>query len=438
MCSFYESYSKRYGVFISFRGEDTRIGFASHLHGALRAKGIETFVDYDLKRGDDVWPKLSSAIEDSNVSVVVFSENYANSKWCLQELEKIIECRNKGEQVVVPVFYKTDPSDIRNQRGSYGKPFEKHEQDLQDNESNKAKVFKWRDVLTQAAAKIVRWDSPNYNDPSDIKKDNESNKAKVFKWKDALTQAAKISGWDSRNYKDEFQFIKEIVDDVNQKLCQRSSKELDGIEGIVGACKHVESLLTRNGRIGIWGMGGIALGTLGDGSKLIITRRNKQVLSEKDAIYEVEQWDLPKSLKLFRSKAGIPKGIYEDFSKRAVKYAGGVPLALEVLGSYFGKKKPELWEQALTKFEEKKESFQEVEEILRVSYNDLTKLEQTIFLDIAFFFKDEVKMHVTRILDACGFSATSGIQVLEEKSLIKISKSNTIQCMTYCSRWVLI
>lgn len=50
-----------------------------------------------------------------------------------------------------------------------------------------------------------------------------------------------------------------------------------------------------------------------------------------------------------------------------------------------------------------------------------------MFLDIAFFFKDEKRDFVTRILDACGFNAASGIVTLEDKALITISYDNIIQ-----------
>src|ERR1044072_5943570 len=84
---------KKHDVFISFRGEDTRTNFTSHLHYALCDKSIRTFIDNKLQKGDDVWPSLAEAIEDSHMSIVVFSENYASSRWCLEELVKIMECR---------------------------------------------------------------------------------------------------------------------------------------------------------------------------------------------------------------------------------------------------------------------------------------------------------------------------------------------------------
>jgi hypothetical protein len=147
-------------VFISFRGEDTRHGITSHLYDALINKSINTYIDYQLNRGEDVWPALEKAIEASYVSIVVFSENYATSKWCLEELVKVLHCRKLHGQVVIPVFYKTNPSHIRNQTGSYGNAFAKHERDLgtKDSESSKLKVQNWKDALTEAA-NISGWDT---------------------------------------------------------------------------------------------------------------------------------------------------------------------------------------------------------------------------------------------------------------------------------------
>uniref|UniRef100_A0A6N2M4J1 TIR domain-containing protein n=1 Tax=Salix viminalis TaxID=40686 RepID=A0A6N2M4J1_SALVM len=83
-------------VFLSFRGEDTRKNFTDHLHSALIQAGIRTFKDdNNLPRGEEISPQLLRAIEGSRISVVVFSKNYASSTWCLDELVKIMECRQK-------------------------------------------------------------------------------------------------------------------------------------------------------------------------------------------------------------------------------------------------------------------------------------------------------------------------------------------------------
>jgi hypothetical protein len=81
-------------VFINFRGEDTRRTFVSHLYAVLSNAGINTFLDdKKLEKGEETGQELFHAISVSRISIVVFSKNYAESSWCLNELDKIMECR---------------------------------------------------------------------------------------------------------------------------------------------------------------------------------------------------------------------------------------------------------------------------------------------------------------------------------------------------------
>lgn len=77
--SFYNSNPRKvivYDVFLSFRGEDTRSGFTSHLYNALMQQGYKTFFDDDnLERGKTISTGLLKAIEDSRSSIVVLSDN---------------------------------------------------------------------------------------------------------------------------------------------------------------------------------------------------------------------------------------------------------------------------------------------------------------------------------------------------------------------------
>lgn len=98
----------KYDVFLNFRGEDTRKHFVDHLYAALFQKRISTFKDdVQLERGKEISSELLRAIEESRFAIVVFSRNYAASAWCLDELVKILECKNKRGQTVLPVSYTT-------------------------------------------------------------------------------------------------------------------------------------------------------------------------------------------------------------------------------------------------------------------------------------------------------------------------------------------
>ncbi|KAK2442693.1 disease resistance protein RPV1 [Trifolium repens] len=149
---------KKYDVFINFHGEDTRKNFTSHLQAAL-SKEVITFIDKnELEKGDEISSALIKAIEESYASIVIFSEDYASSKWCLNELVKILECKKDQGQIVIPIFYKVNPSHVRLQIGSFGLGFVKHEQYLK---YNKAKLHKWQDALKEAA-ELAGWHSENY------------------------------------------------------------------------------------------------------------------------------------------------------------------------------------------------------------------------------------------------------------------------------------
>lgn len=138
--SFSTPQSWRYDVFLSFRGEDTRNTFTGHLYRYLVQNGIKTFIDDGLEKGEEISSALPRAIEDSKISIVVFSETYAASKWCLEELVKILQCKESQQQIVYPVFYKVDPSNVRNQNGSFSLA---HHDNLEQ-------VVRWKTALTEA------------------------------------------------------------------------------------------------------------------------------------------------------------------------------------------------------------------------------------------------------------------------------------------------
>ncbi|XLT83616.1 hypothetical protein HN873_005369, partial [Arachis hypogaea] len=141
--------SWKYDVYLNFRGQDTRHGFISFLYQGFKNAGIHAFPeDEELMSGEEIAYTVLQAIEGSRVSVVVLSEGYASSRWCLDELSKIIECRATIGQIVLPVYYNINPTYVRHQRGSFEKDFAKHEERLS---SSLEKVQRWRSALTQVA-----------------------------------------------------------------------------------------------------------------------------------------------------------------------------------------------------------------------------------------------------------------------------------------------
>ncbi|XP_031261813.1 disease resistance protein RRS1-like [Pistacia vera] len=456
----------------SFRGEDTRENFTSHLYATLCSKKIKTFIDsYDLERGDEISQALLNAIEESKIAVIIFSKGYATSRWCLEELAKIIEGKKAGD-LIVPIFYHVDPSNVRNQKRTYEEAFVRHEK-------------------IQSLEKVMRW-------------------------RNALREAANLSGFDSSNSRPESTLVEEIVNYISKKLNQMSPSDNKNLIGVKSKIEKVESLLRLglkdvSSSVGIWGMGGIGKTTLahaifnrissqfkkahfqdnvreeckknngltrlsqqvlfailddkhasldsiftkkrlcsmkilivfddvtcfeqiekftgdcfGSGSCVIITSRDKQVLKtcgvNHDNIYKVKELSTDEAVELFcrhAFKQNQPTAGYKELSQWALTFAKGIPLALKIFGDMlFGKTDSE-WKSALKKLERIPNP--KILDVLKISYDGLENEEQKIFLDIACFFNRDDKNFVKKILDDIGFAADIGVSVLIDKSLITLS-----------------
>ncbi|WJX86404.1 hypothetical protein P8452_68717 [Trifolium repens] len=476
---------KKYDVFISFRGDDTRASFTSHLHDALKRKYLETYIDYRIEKGNQVWAELEKAIQDSTLFLVVFSENYANSTWCLNELVEIMECnKNEDNVVVIPVFYQIDPSDVRKQTGSYGTALAKH------------------------------------------KKQGKNDDKMMQNWKNALSEAANLSGYHSATYRTDSNLIEDITRVVLEKLNHNNANELtcnfimdENYSTVLSSIKQIDSKEVQS--IGLWGMGGIGKttlataiyskicyqyegrcfldnvtevskmhgindtfkkllskllsedldidtskvipstiirrlkrmkslivlddvhtlellqnligvghGWLGAGSTLIVTTRDKHVLISGgiEKIHQVKKMNSQNSLQLFSLNAFdkvLPTEGYLELSEKAIDYAEGNPLALKVLGSLLRCRSELEWNSALAKLKEIPNA--EIDRILRWSYNELDDKEKNIFLDIACVLKGYKRDNVTQILNECGFFADIGIRLLLDKALIRVDYENCIQ-----------
>lgn len=136
-----------YDVFITFFGDDTRYGFAGNLWKSLSNRGINTFVD-DHSKGDEIASTLLNVINESRIAIIVFSNNYAFSSFCLQLLVYILDTFLLNHRFIFPVFYDVDPAIVRYQTGTYAEAFSKHDKKFK---YDKDKVKKWRKALYQVA-----------------------------------------------------------------------------------------------------------------------------------------------------------------------------------------------------------------------------------------------------------------------------------------------
>ncbi|QHO42567.1 TMV resistance protein N [Arachis hypogaea] len=197
-------------VFLNFRGCDTRYRFTGSLYKALQDKKIHTFMDdVGLHRGNDISRTLIQAIKGSRIAIIVFSENYADSSYCLDELVKILECHESDGQFVLPVFYDIYHDHVRYHTGSYGKAMAKHEE-------------KFKDDLS-----------------------------KVEKWKQALFQAANFTGFVFEGKQYEHEFIGKIVEVVSREIKRVALPVADYLTGLESQVSVVKSLLFSDGYDGV-------------------------------------------------------------------------------------------------------------------------------------------------------------------------------------------
>ncbi|CAN0922022.1 Disease resistance protein L6 [Linum grandiflorum] len=159
------------------------------------------------------------------------------------------------------------------------------------------------------------------------------------------------------------------------------------------------------------------------GSRFIITSRNIKVLTLLNGcrLYEVGQMSYGNSLELFCKHAfreDFPPRDYRTLSTNILSTTGGLPLTIKVIGSLLFLEDKDVWEEQLVRLQETPET--DVLDRLKISYDALEYETKQIFLDIACFYVGADKEIASYMWSDCRFYPISSINVLIQRSLIKI------------------
>uniref|UniRef100_A0A7N2LHY9 ADP-ribosyl cyclase/cyclic ADP-ribose hydrolase n=1 Tax=Quercus lobata TaxID=97700 RepID=A0A7N2LHY9_QUELO len=374
--------------------------------------------------------------------------------------KSIMECREKIGLIVLPIFYDVDPSEVRKLMGSYAEAFIEYEKNF---EKNINKVHTWKATLTKVAnlAGFSLQDRHESEFIQDIVKMILNKLSYTF-----LKGTKDLVGIDSRvedllpllvigsndvriigvwgmggigkttfarvvyqNFFEEFEdcsFITNIniseeskkygiphPQDVNDKVLMIKNRLYNKRILLVLDDVHQFDQLEKLAREPNW---------FGLGSRVIITMRDKHLLTRLKVygIYEAKGLSNDDDLQLFSLNAfsnDHPAKDYLELYIQFVNYAKGLPLAIEVLGSFLINRSTKEWVSTLDRlkqFPEKK-----INNTLQIGFDGLEDTEKEIFIHIACFFNMKNKDYVVKILECLGLHPDIGIRILIEKSLLK-------------------
>ncbi|KAF7849767.1 hypothetical protein BT93_L0320 [Corymbia citriodora subsp. variegata] len=475
--------SGSYDVFLNFRGEDTRKTFANYLYNSLVDAGIRVFIDdNELSEGEEISTNLLQAIKNSKISIPILSVNYASSKWCLQELVEMTECMKSVGHVVLPIFYRVEPAHVRYQKGIFGEKFSHLSEKYLEED-----VAKWKHAL-QEVASLKGWESEKTANgrEGDLVKMVVQKVLSKFKKAFQLVVPEQLVGIDNavedilsllddnleatqivgiygmggigkttlakvvhNTLSNQFQYHSFIAD-IRETLQRHGIPYLQ--EQLIHGLRKKDRVYNKDEGIGILKSefkhkkilvllddvdDDVQIKDLvgnfdwfGMGSKIIITTRIKRVLDkvEVNNTYELKGLAKDESLILFSRHAFFmdsPPCEFDSLSRAVVSTTGGLPLALEVIGSFLCRQNQKFWQDALKKLQ--KVPHEKVREKLMISYKALSYEAQQIFLDIACFFIGEDLRYASYMWDACNYHPWMGIETLSFMSLIKIGDHGEVQ-----------
>ncbi|KAL1220492.1 Disease resistance protein RPS6 [Cardamine amara subsp. amara] len=473
-----------FDVFPSFSGEDVRQNFLSHFIKELDRKLISVFKDSEIMKSKSIGPELEKAIRDSRIAVVVFSKNYASSSWCLDELLEIKKCKEELGQLVIPVFYGLDPSHVRKQSGDFGEVFENTCQNRTEEVKNQwkqaltdvANILGYHSRIWENEAKMIEDIANNVLDKLLLTKSKdfedfvgiEDHIAKMSLLLHMECEEVRMVGiWGSsgigkttiaralfsrlnRHFqssvfidrafisKSKEDYSKSNPDDYNMKLnlqrnflseiLDKKDMKIDHLGALGERLRYHKVLILIDDLDDLVVLDALAGQTqwFGCGSRIIAVTKDKHILRahEINHVYEVQLPSKNLALEMLcRSafKKNSPPHGFMELAPKVVECVDSLPLGLNVLGKYLREIDKEDWKDMLLRHQNGID--EGIQKTLQVSYDGLNnKKDKALFRHIACLFNYAGIIDIKQLLADSELDVNIGLKILNDKSLIHISR----------------